>query len=91
MARPLAEVEVFIFAWSCRSSVSVRLDTAQSDGCYLNPVLKFDLAACINTDMLQSLTGEVILGLEGPEDLVLIDTAGLVCIYRTTESVSVQM
>ena len=71
--------------------MSIRLNAAQPDGCYLNPVLKFDLAACINTDVLQGLAGEIVVGTTGLdrlEDLGLIDAARVVCVNRTAENVS---
>ena len=92
VARPL--VEVFILAWSCGLSVSVRLDTAQPDGCYLHPVLKLDLAACIDTDVLEGLAGEIVVGTAGLkrlEDFCLIDAARLICVYRTKENASAQI
>lgn len=74
--------------------MSIRLDIAQPEGCYLNPIFKFDLAARINTDVLQGLTGKIVVGtarLKRLEDLGLIDATRVVRVYRTAGSVSAQV
>jgi hypothetical protein len=70
---------------------SVRIPHNPVDN-YLNPILEFDLAACINTNVLQGLPGEIVIGTAGldrSEDLGLIDAARLVRVYRTAERISV--
>ena len=67
-------------------------DTTQSGGYYLNPILEFNLPACINTDVFQGLPGEIIVGtagLNGLENLSLIDATRVICVYRTVEKISV--